>query len=221
MSEIGERIGQCARSAGDAAAQARLGDCAVAKFFETTASIDHIAAVIHRITEQTKLLALNATIEAARAGAAGRGFAVVASEVSSLAKETSAAVKQVSQQVGLIRQSAEESSAAIHTLAGKIEEVSAITSLIAASVLEQGEETKAIAVSVKRAAVGNEQVSQLMAAMKAEASRSLDLAGLLAAAEAGIGLQGNMVREVTKTLMTDIQTAQRYRNHPRGAGKAA
>jgi methyl-accepting chemotaxis protein len=200
VSEIGERIGQCARSAGDAAAQARLGDCAVAKFFETTASIDHIAAVIHRITEQTKLLALNATIEAARAGAAGRGFAVVASEVSSLAKETSAAVKQVSQQV---------------------EEVSAITSLIAASVLEQGEETKAIAVSVKRAAVGNEQVSQLMAAMKAEASRSLDLAGLLAAAEAGIGLQGNMVREVTKTLMTDIQTAQRYRNHPRGAGKAA
>ena len=209
VGEIGDRIAQCAQSAAEAALHAKLGDAAVAKFSDTTVSIDQITSLIRRIAEQTKLLAMNATIEAARAGPSGRGFAVVASEVQNLAKETSAAIDRVGQQVGVIRASARESSDAIHTLASKIEEVSAIATVIASSVLEQGNETRAIAKSVKKAALGNEHVSALMAAMKIEALRSLDLAGVLARAAAGIGLQGITVREITKTFMRDVTIAQR------------
>ena len=209
ISYIGQRIAQCAQSAGDATVQARLGDSAVAKLADSTAAIDQITSFINQIADQTKLLALNATIEAARAGQAGRGFAVVASEVTSLAKQTSGAISRVSQQVSLIRGSAQESSAAIHSLADRIADVSSITSMIAASVLQQGAVTQGIAMSVKEAALGNEQVSKLMTTMKVEASRSLDLAGKLAAAAAGIGLQGTMVRDITQKFMSDVHAAQR------------
>jgi methyl-accepting chemotaxis protein len=167
-----------------------------------------VTTLINQIADRTRLLGLNATIEAARAGPSGRGFAVVASEVQSLAKETSNAIDRVSQQVSLIRNSARESAAAIHALAERIEEVSAITSLISSSVVEQETATQAIALSVKRAALGNEQVSHLMASMKIEAGRSLDLAGLLTRAATGIGLQGATVRDITDTFMTEVHVAQ-------------
>ncbi|MDT8445608.1 MAG: nitrate- and nitrite sensing domain-containing protein [bacterium] len=59
--------------------------------------IKEVLALIHEITQQTKMLATNAAIEAARAGEVGKGFAVVADEVSRLAETSKSSAKEIGQ----------------------------------------------------------------------------------------------------------------------------
>jgi methyl-accepting chemotaxis protein len=208
VGEIGRQIAHCADTVRQAADQARLGDSIVKDFIRSTGAINEVTGLIGQIADQTKLLALNATIEAARAGPAGRGFAVVAAEVQNLARETTRATERIGQQIGDIRNSTGRTAAAIQALAERIEEVSGITALITQSVRIQDVATRAIAHSAQRAALGNEQVSDLTTNIKADSDISLRLATQLTAAAAGIGLQSSTVRDLTKTFMTEVRAAQ-------------
>ncbi|MFZ5806499.1 MAG: methyl-accepting chemotaxis protein [Verrucomicrobiota bacterium] len=110
--------------------------------------IGKVVELINKLADQTNLLALNATIEAASAGEAGKGFAVVANEVKELARQSSQATEQISQQIQNIQSSTTQSVQAIEEVAGIIEEVNHISQSIVATIEEQSATTKEISKTV-------------------------------------------------------------------------
>jgi methyl-accepting chemotaxis protein len=119
---------------------------------QSSEEISKIIKTITRIAQQTNLLALNATIEAARAGEAGKGFAVVATEVKELAKGTAKATDEVSGSIGEIQRDSRDSVTAIASIAAITQEISGISSTIAAAVEEQTATTNEMGHHVSSAA---------------------------------------------------------------------
>jgi methyl-accepting chemotaxis protein len=159
--QMGASIAEIARSASGAS---QIAQEAVQIAEETTANVGRLGAsserigeivkTIEGIAEQTNLLALNATIEAARAGESGKGFAVVATEVKDLARETATATQNIAGLVTSIQtetQSAVDSMERISSVIGRINDAQAT---IAGAVEEQTAVTQDISRNVAEAAGG-------------------------------------------------------------------
>jgi methyl-accepting chemotaxis protein len=186
--EIGRQVQTAAGFADTAVAEAGRSADLMRSLRESATRIGDVVGLISGIAGQTNLLALNATIEAARAGAAGRGFAVVASEVKELAEQTARATEEVARQVGEIQSWTGDASDAITRVVSRINEISAVSSGIAAAVEEQGSATQEIVRNVGQAALGTGAVTNNITAV----ARSAEGAGSAAAQvlEAASGLLG-------------------------------
>jgi methyl-accepting chemotaxis protein len=166
MEEMSSSIQEVARNCANESEIARKADTQarqtrdlMGKLDESARQIGKVVELINRIAEQTNLLALNATIEAASAGEAGRGFAVVANEVKELARQSAAATEDIRKQVSLIQDNAGASMRSLDEVAKVIEQVSHISSSIAASVEEQSATTSEIVGTVHKVSTATSELS--------------------------------------------------------------
>ena len=173
VQEISNQVGQALAISTEAVAQAKQTNAVVANLSAGADRIGEVVALISGIAGQTNLLALNATIEAARAGEAGRGFAVVASEVKALAAQTAQATQQIGTQIAASQATAEETVAAIESIACTISQINQISSAIAASVEQQSAVTREISRGMQYASQGVAAIGRQMSGI-AEATRLAD-----------------------------------------------
>jgi len=162
VKEINDSINKvdqnCKRSiniAVEAESQSQETNEIIKKLNGSSKEIGKIVNIISNIAERTNMLALNATIEAASAGEAGKGFAVVAAEVKELAKRTSEATGQISQQIENMQMDMVDAVQAMGKITEVIIETTAITNTIATSVTEQSKSVGGISHAM---AVASKQV---------------------------------------------------------------
>jgi methyl-accepting chemotaxis protein/aerotaxis receptor len=207
VTEIGRRVQDSARIAGEAVSQAEATTERVSELSRAASRIGDVVELINAIAGQTNLLALNATIEAARAGEAGRGFAVVASEVKALAEQTAKATGEIGQQVGGIQAATKESVNAISEISGTIARLSEISSAIAAAVEEQGAATQEIARNVQQAAQGTERVSSNVGDVQRGASETGSASAQVLSAAQTLSRDSRRLKTEVSKFLSNVRTA--------------
>ena len=170
IQEISHNATNAAQVASEAVSAAQQASTTMANLGSSSARIGDVAGLITGIAAQTNLLALNATIEAARAGEQGKGFAVVANEVKELAQQTAAATDEISRIIQAIQADSDEAVNAIRHISEVIARISDYQTTIAGAVEEQTATTGTMNASVADAAAGSTEVAANIDSVAAAAS---------------------------------------------------
>lgn len=158
--EISSNAMEASAVATHAVQEARATNETMAKLGVSSQEIGNVLKVISSIAEQTNLLALNATIEAARAGELGKGFAVVANEVKELARQTSRATEEISENIANIQNDVKGAIASIGAISDVINKINDISGIIASAVEEQAATANEIGRTVSEAATGSSEIAK-------------------------------------------------------------
>ncbi len=207
VNEISRQVQESARIAGEAVEQARSTNDRVSELSKAASRIGDVVELINAIAGQTNLLALNATIEAARAGEAGRGFAVVASEVKALAEQTAKATGEIGQQITGIQAATQDSVNAIKAIRNTIEQLSGISSTIAAAVEEQGAATQEISRNVQKAANGTQQVSANIVDVERGAGETGSASSQVLSAARSLSSDSNRLKQEVDKFISSVRAA--------------
>lgn len=207
VQEIGRQVDGSAALARKATEEAdRTGEL-VQDLSAAAARIGDVVAMISNIAGQTNLLALNATIEAARAGEAGRGFAVVAAEVKELAGQTARATTDISDQVARIQRSTDAAVGAIGDIAGRIREISDVSTSIAAAVEQQSAATQEIVRNVTQAAAGTGEVTTNITGVAYASEGTGTAAAQVLDAASGLSQQSEQLRAEVRHFLATVRAA--------------
>ncbi len=207
VQEIGRQVQGSAELAGAAVREAGTTAALVQELSGATARIGDVVKLISDIAGQTNLLALNATIEAARAGEAGRGFAVVATEVKELVGQTARATDEISAQIARIQGATAESVHAIDAIRGRIDEISAVATTIAAAVEEQGAATQEIVRNVAQASTGTGEVTANIAGVAGAAEETGAAASQVLASASALSRQSDHLGQEVGRFLASVRAA--------------
>ncbi|WP_051330026.1 methyl-accepting chemotaxis protein [Niveispirillum irakense] len=169
--------------------------------------INDVIALIESIAGQTNLLALNATIEAARAGEAGKGFAVVASEVKALANQTARATDDIRSQIGLMRDSIEDTVAVIGRISKVIYQLNEVSASVASTVEEQTAATSEISRNAAEAATGTQEVSRTITGVQGAAESSAAGSVQVLSSSRELARRASLLRQSVETFITGVKAA--------------
>jgi len=205
--EIARQVAESAHVSQRAVEETQQTDETVRGLAESASRIGEVVGLISSIAAQTNLLALNATIEAARAGEAGKGFAVVASEVKSLANQTAKATEEIGNQIASVRNVTQDAVRAISQIRGTIDEVNSVSTMIAASIEEQGAALQEIARNTQLAADRTRKASGSVTAVSVETEATTTSAGAVQSAAMSLDKEAEHLRRQVDAFMDRLRAA--------------
>ncbi len=145
----------------------------------SAAAMSNVVTLIQDIAGQINLLALNATIESARAGEAGRGFAVVASEVKNLANQAARSTQTIASEIASMQAVTGEVVDALGLISSSMTSVLENVTSVAGAMEQQTAVTREIAGNMQSAVTAVHEINDSLGDIShtfenvAEASRAL------------------------------------------------